>query len=596
MMRARPAGQPAVGAAGLPSAGQNCRVMKTARWLVLLVALALLASACDDGGSVDAGDGKPSRGVKRGTLRVFNHSDVDALDPGMAYGAVDFALLRGLVRELYSFDSRIEGARSLQPVPDLADGPYQLSADGRTYTFKIRKGVRYDLPGGREVQARDFVYAVERQLDPHHPSPNPYSRLIEGVDEFAAGKARTISGLRALGRHTLQITLDRPASDFPSILTLPFFSPVPEEHASRYTPGREYAQHLIASGPYKLEEYRPGRLIELVRNPNWDPRTDPLRSAWVDRISVSIGRSEAAIQEAIEAGEADLNLDGVPPPVADLQRLSLEPNLSRRFAVETTGCMHYLTMQMDAGPTRHLAVRQAVNYAIDRQAVVLAIGGRFAGEPASTILSPTLAGHSAFDLYPSQDGAGDPDKARELLAKAGYPNGVKLTYVGQSSARWKALYEVLESSLGRAGIRLEPTFYDGLQAYTKSLRLRSKRDEHHLGAARVCPDVPGNGCRSIIGVLLDGRTITPTSNNNFGNYNNPEVNALIDQAYATADERARTELWGLIDRKLMEDAAWAPLIYDREAFFWSSRVRNWTFTPWLSNPDITNLWLDPNTP
>jgi peptide/nickel transport system substrate-binding protein len=570
--------------------------MKTARWLALLVALVLLASACDTGGSLDTGATKPGRGVKRGTLRVFNYSDVEALDPGIAYYAPDWALLRGLVRELYSFDSRAEGESSLQPVPDLADGPYKLSDDGRTYTFRIRRGVLYDLPGRRDVRAEDFIYAVERQFDKRNPSPNPYSRLITGVDDFAAGKARTISGMKALDRHTLRITLDQPANDFPSILTLPFFSPVPEEFARKYTPGLDYAQHLISSGPYRLKQYTPGRRIELVRNENWDPRTDPLRAAWVDMITVSIGISEAGIQKAIETGEADLNLDAIPPPVGDLQRLSGDAALSRQLAIETTGCVHYLTMQMDVDPTRKLAVRQAVNYAIDRQAVVLAIGGRYAGEPASTILSPTLAGYSAFNLYPSQDNAGDPDKAKQLLAGAGFRDGVDLTYVGQSSPRWKSLYEALRVSLARAGIRLKPTFYKGNDVYKKSLRLASRREQHQLGAARWCPDVPGNGSRSFIGVLLDGRDLSPTATNNFGHYNNPKVNSLIDEAYKTRDDRARTVLWGQIDRLLMEDAAWAPLVYDREAFFWSSRVRNWTFSPWLSNPDITNLWLDPNSP
>jgi peptide/nickel transport system substrate-binding protein len=572
--------------------------MKSARWLPVLLALVLVASACDDGGDGGTGDTRPTRGVKRGTLRVHSHTDVDALDPGVAYASFDFALLRGMVRELYSFDTRLTGERSLVPVPDLADGPYLLSDDGRTYTFRIRRGVRYAPPVDDEVKAADFVYAVERQLDPDQPppgSPNPYARLISGADDFAAGRASSISGMKATDSHVLEITLDRPASDFPSILTLPFFSPVPEEFASEFALGEEYAQRVVASGPYKLDQYTPGRRIQLVRNENWDPRTDPLRSAWVDKVDVTIGRSEAEIQEAIEEGEADLNLDAVPPPVGDLQRLSDDPALARRLAVETTGCVHYLTMQMDAGPTTELAVRQAVNYAIDRQALVLAIGGAYAGAPATTVLSPTLAGYSAFDLYPSQDAAGDPDKARELLAEAGYPDGVTLTYVGRSEPRWKALYEVLESSLGRAGIKLEPTFYDGLDAYSKSLRLRAKREEHHLGGARWCPDVPGNGARSV-GVLLDGRLITPTANNNYGSYDNPKVNQLIDQAYAARDEQAGTALWGQIDRLVMEDAAWAPLVYDRETFFWSSRVRNWTFTPWLSNPDITNLWLDPNTP
>jgi peptide/nickel transport system substrate-binding protein len=562
---------------------------------VLLVAVALLVVACD-GGGIDAGGRESARGVKRGTLRVVNHSDVDALDPGIAYGAADLTLLRGLVRELYSFDSRLEGERALVPVPDLADGPPKLSQDGRTYTFRIRQGVMYAPPVNREVQARDFVYAVERQFDRDNPSPNPYNSLIKGTAEFAAGKAKTISGMRAVGLHTLQITIDEPANDFLSILTLPFFSPVPEEHASHYEPGRDYARELVATGPYRLKEYRPGQLIELVRNENWDPRTDSLRSAWVDKITVTIGRSQEGIQRAIESEEADLNLDNMPPPVSELERLSGDPVLSKRLAVETTGCVHYLTLQMDAGPTRKLAVRQAVNYAIDRQGVVLAIGGPYAGEPASTILSPTLTGYSAFDLYPSQEARGDPDKARELLAEAGYPDGVTLTYVGQSSAKWKALYEALKSSLDRAGIRLKPTWYKGLDAYSQSLRLRAKREEHHLGAAGWCPDVPGNGSRSFIGVLLDDRHNSPTASNNYGRYSNTKVNNLIDQAYKTRDDRARAALWGQIDRLAMQDAAWAPLVYDREAFFWSSRVRNWTFTPWLANPDITNLWLDPNTP
>ena len=230
--------------------------------------------------------------------------------------------------------------------------------------------------------------------------------------------------MQARDSHTLEITLDRPASDFPSILTLPFFSPVPEEYASKYALGEEYAQRLVASGPYRLEQYTPGRRIELVRNENWDPRTDPLRSAWVDKVSVTIGRSEAEIQEAIEdQGEADLNLDAVPPPVGDLQRLSDDPALARRLAVETTGCVHYLTLQMDAGPTRELAVRQAVNYAIDRQAVVLAIGGAYAGAPASTVLSPTLAGYSAFDLYPPRTPPATPTRPGSCWPRPATPTG-----------------------------------------------------------------------------------------------------------------------------------------------------------------------------
>ncbi len=372
---------------------------------------------------------------------------------------------------------------------------------------------------------------------------------------------------------------------------------MPEEHAARYQPGEDYGRHLIASGPYRLKRYTPGRVIELVRNENWDPRTDPLRSAWVDKVSVTIGRSETEIQQAIEDEVADLNLDAVPPPVGDLQRLSDDPALARRLAVETTGCVHYLTLQMDAGPTRSLAVRQAVNYAIDRQAVVLAIGGRYAGEPATTVLSPTLAGHSAFDLYPSQDATGDPDKARELLAEAGYPDGVR------ADLRRPVVGEV-EGPVRGAAVVAGP----GRDPARADLLRRARRlPEVAAPAVQARRAPPGRGPglprRPRQRQPLDHRRPPrrphhhrrpPTTTT--AAYNNAKVNALIDQAYGTRDDQARTALWGQIDRLVMEDAAWAPLVYDREAFFWSSRVRNWTFTPWLANPDITNLWLDPNTP
>src|ERR687887_953479 len=282
--------------------------MRIKPWAALL-ALALVAAACEGARSGAERPGEAGAGVKGGTLRVIDQSDVEAFDPGIAYGAADLALLRGVARELSSYDPRLPDERAATPVPDLADGPYQLSADGRAYTFRIRRGVNYAPPVNREVRAADFVYAVERQFDRRNPSPNPYAWLIRGVAAFAAGKARTISGLQALDDHTLRITLDRPASDFPSILTLPFFSPVPKEYASRYRPGPDYARHVVGSGPYTLRRYQPGSVIELVRNQNWDPRTDPLRSAWVDAITVRILGNRGGqrdIQRAIERGDADL--------------------------------------------------------------------------------------------------------------------------------------------------------------------------------------------------------------------------------------------------------------------------------------------------
>jgi peptide/nickel transport system substrate-binding protein len=571
--------------------------MRRRVWAVL-PALALLAAACQAPTTSPPAQDSP-KGVRHGTLRVLDQVDVEALDPGVAYGATDLALLRGLVRTLYSFDSSRQDSGALDPVPDLAEGPYQLSPDRRTYTFVIRRGIQYAPPYETTVQAKDFIYAIEREFNPRDKtrSPNPYASLIKGVAEYAAGRAKTISGMQAIGDNILKITLREPASDFPSILTMPFFSPVPERYAARYQLGEDYAKHLIASGPYALAKYVPGQRIEMVRNQNWAPESDPLRKAWIDRVEVTIGANEAAIQDAIEQGDIDLNLDLTPPPNADLQRLSTSGDLQGQSAIKTTGCVRYLTLQTDSGPTANPLVRKAINLAVDKRALVLELGGAFAGEPASTILSPTLSGYQKYpDPYGTTNSRGDPIAAKALLSQAGYPNGVTLSYVGPSTGKGQAALSVLQTSLAHAGIRLEPKQYDGYKVYTDSLQLQSKKDEHQIGLARWCPDVPGNGARSFIGVLLDGRKITASANNNYGDYNNPEVNAMIDQAYATEDPVGRNSLWGEIDRKIMEDAPWVPLIDERQTYFWSSRVKQWRFSPWISNPDITNLWLDPNTP
>src|SRR6266536_13800 len=527
-----------------PAAKVGTGAMTRRVWAVLL-ALALSAAACQAAVTSPRPEDGP-KGVRHGTLRVLDQTDVEALDPGVAYGAADLALLRGLVRTLYSFDSNRQGEDALTP-------------DRRTYTFHIRPGVHYAQPYDATVKAQDFVYAIRRQFAPRARthSPNPYASLIKGFAEYASGRARTISGMQAVDDSTLRITLREPASDFPSILTLPFFSPVPEELAKKYRLGRDYAEHLIASGPYALGSYVPGKLIDLVRNQNWDPQSDPLRKAWVDEVhvQVEVGATEAQIQEAIEQGDADLNLDLTPPPNADLERLTTDPDLRKQSAIKTTGCVRYLTLQTDSEPTSNLLVRKAVNMAVDKRALVLGIGGAFAGEPASTVLSPTLDGYQKYpDPFGSADSRGDPVAARALLTHAGY------------------------------------------KVSTDSLQLQSQRDQHQIGLARWCPAVPGNGARSFIGVLLDGRKITAKANNNYGDYNNPAVNDMIDQAYATEDPARRNSLWGQIDRKIMDDAPWVPLIYERQTYFWSSRVKQWRFSPWISNPDITNLWLDPNTP
>ena len=270
--------------------------MRTANgFRMACLGLALVAVGCA-GPQRDAG----GDGVRGGTLLVLTAEPDPTLDTAVFYYP---PIARAYARTLYGYNLTGPPEHKTVPVPDIADGPAQLSADRRSYTFRLRAGVRYAPPVNREVTARDFITAIQRLYDKIIPSPGQqYADLIAGARQFGAGKASRISGLATPDPRTLKITLAQPAGDFLSILTMPFFAPVPGEYAASYQVGANYDGHVVGSGPYTPETYIPRRSVMLDRNPNWDPATDPLRRAWGDRIQVQLGVSIASIQRAIERG------------------------------------------------------------------------------------------------------------------------------------------------------------------------------------------------------------------------------------------------------------------------------------------------------
>jgi peptide/nickel transport system substrate-binding protein len=262
------------------------------------------------------------------------------------------AVARTYARTLYAYHPAGPPGQQTVPIPDIASGPPQLSADQRTYSFALRPGVRYAPPVNREVTATDFITAIERLYDAK--SPPIFADLIAGAKAFGAGKAKHISGLAAPNPRTLQITLDQPAGDFLSILTLPEFAPVPGEYAANYQVGDNYAGHVVGTGPYNPTIYFPRQTIVLDRNPNWDPTTDPLRKAWVDRIQVKLSVTITSIQQAIEREEADLSLDSHVPQTR-INEFRADPERSRRLSVNPTGSLLFLVLETNpkagASPT-----------------------------------------------------------------------------------------------------------------------------------------------------------------------------------------------------------------------------------------------------
>jgi peptide/nickel transport system substrate-binding protein len=566
--------------------------MRTAggfRTICLALALALLGASC----TAQQHDAARS-GVRGGTLRVLGNRSQTGIFGLDTAGYAPMA--RAYARTLYGYHLAGPPEQKTVPVPDLASGPPQISADRRTYTFTLRAGVRYAPPVNREVTARDFITAVERLYDKAFLSPGQiYADLIDGARAFGAGKAGRISGLVAVNARKLQITLDQPAEDLPSILTQSFFAPVPGEYAADYAVGDNYSGHVVGSGPYTPTIYDPGRLIVLTRNPNWDPATDPLRKAWVDRIHVRVDVPIRTIQRAIEREEADLSLDSHVPQVR-ITELRADPERSRRLSVGTTAILLFLVLgtHRGAGAIADVRVRRAVNYAIDKVAYRDAIAGQTApaGELASTVLAPSSLGYRHYDLYPTPGGRGDPAKARALLAEAGYRNGLTLTFVTGGTGIYAHTLKPVRDALARAGIRLKSKTFKENDLFEKSLGIPAKRLEHQLGQGVWAPDYLGDNARQTIVTQYDSR-LDPAVSARFSEYHNPTVNRLIDDALAEPDWDRRAALWAAVDQRIMQDAPLVPLLWVNASFQWPSRVHGWVYNPWTAGPDLTAVWLDP---
>jgi peptide/nickel transport system substrate-binding protein len=178
-----------------------------------------------------------------------------------------------------------------------------------------------------------------------------------------------------------------------------------------------------------------------------------------------------------------------------------------------------------------------------------------------------------------------------LLTEAGYPNGLTLNYVGSSTGYGPAFTTAVQASLARVGITLNIKTFQGFSVYYDSLLFPAKRLEHQIADAEWCPDYPGDGARSWFLPLFYTNSILPAANNNMAEYSNPTVDSMIDAALAEQNNAKRAADWTALDKRIMQDAPWAPWLEASEPFVWSKRLQNWVYSPWHHNADITNVWV-----
>ncbi|HEX5950792.1 MAG TPA: ABC transporter substrate-binding protein [Actinomycetota bacterium] len=446
--------------------------------ILALVAVLLLAAACTTAGeSPRTPSPEAPERWRGGTLRLAATFDITGvqswnntfipeagLDPQRSYSSVPWELFRCcLLRTLFAYPGVPGAEGGSQAQPDMASS-WDVSADGLTWTFEIRDGIRYAPPlEDVEITSGDFVRALLRtaRLSEIGFSYSFYYSVIRGFDEYAAGEAATISGLETPDDRTLVVRLVEEAGDLLDRFAMAATAPIPPDRsdadaAMGVAEGHDddYGRFLVASGPYMIEGseqldlsvpprmrnpmvgYQPPTIEEnvlvrsgslvLVRNPSWDPATDELRPAYPDRIEVRIeaqgpgGYEELneTLAAEVDAGTIDHVVDA-DPPVEQLERYSADPELSTRLWSGTTVWAWGVWLNVAVPPFDDVHVRRAVAFAIDEAEVVQAFRshgwekGPASPEPLGhTVPDPLEADLLAtYDPYPADLGSAKAEMA-----------------------------------------------------------------------------------------------------------------------------------------------------------------------------------------
>ena len=619
-------------------------------WLVpLLLAVALVAAACGGGADEQTqGGGTSTTGEAPvgGTLKLALQSDVqEAFDPQKEYYGVAWEFYRCcLLRTLVSYNGKTTAEGGADVLPDLATDLPEQSADGLTWTFTLRKGITYSPPlDDVTVTAQDFIRAMEREAcgTCANGGYSFYYSVIEGFDDFAAGDAKSISGLEAPDDSTLIVKTTAPTGDLPFRLAMPAAAPIPP------LPGdpdarlgvatghdRDYGRFLIGTGPYMYEGtdtldfslpadqqtpasgYEVGRSLVLVRNPSYDPDSDDLREGYADRIEATIGGTSNDLALKVDAGEIDMVFDGV-PPAEQVRRYTSDPELQDQIHSDPSDAVRYIEMNLATPPFDDPNVRVALNYALDKEGFRQLRGGPLFGELAGHIMVNSLQGNELadYDPYPTPNGRGDVTAAKQAMAQSKYDSngdGVcddsscedVLTVIDEADP-YPDQTSLLQQSLEPLGITLEVKQFERTTMYAKC--------EDPNSGWQLCPSVswgkdypdgftfgPPLFSRAAIGpeaCCNDPMVgITPDMLSERG-YNPdtviPSAEDEIDACIPKAGD-ARLSCWAQLDRFLMEDVTpWVPYLFDNNVVIVSQRVASWSFDQFAGLPALDRLAIAP---
>ncbi|OBF28218.1 ABC transporter substrate-binding protein [Mycobacterium sp. ACS1612] len=532
-----------------------------------LAAFGVAACGSDKGGGGGGGAGG-------GDINIALTSFPDYVDPQLSYTVEGWEVLWNVYTPLLTY-KHAKGKDGTQVVPALAEKMPDISPDGKTYKLKLRSNMKYS--DGTPIKASDFTYGIQR-LFKADSGGSVFLKVIVGAQDYADGKAQTISGIKTddnTGDITIELT--KPNGTFENVLALMFAAPVPpttplDKDATNKPPA--------SSGPFMITKVEAPRTMTLERNPNFktvkDAGATEVADANVDKITIAENKNNSAQVTDVEQNKVDFMLD---PPASDRLQ-EVKTRYGNRFRLEDSINTYYFWMNTQKAPFNDIRVRQAINYAVDPEALNRIFGGRL--HPTQQILPPGMPGYQEYKLFQGPD----MNKAKQLIAEAN-PADRDITVWTDDEPDRKRIGEYYHDLLTQLGFNATLKVIAG-DVYWTTIGNQSTPDLD-TGFADWFQDFPHPD--DFFRPLLHGDSILPTNGNNFSHVNIPANNAKQDELLTKLiGDGGVEEQYAALDKAYMEQAVWAPYGNEQFSTFLSERMDfDTSYHHLLFNQDYTSF-------
>lgn len=590
--------------------------------LSVLAAGALVLTGCSKGGSdsgdddkkqqqnaqrqqalIKFGDEKASTGPAAevpgaksgGTLEVLQRDSYAHLDPAQIYVSDEGSLATLLHRGLTGYKATSNDGSKHEVVGDLATDSGTTTDGGKTWKYTLKDGIKFQ--DGTPITSKDVRHTVERLFAPFinqgptflqqwlADSPGAtYRKLLK--DGPYKGKHLPDSVLSTPDDKTIVFHFKTARPDLPYALAMAGYGVVSQKGDTK----ERYDKAPVVSGPYKIQSFKSGKSMVLVKNTNWDPKTDPIRHQYIDRFNFSFNQQYEASTKALladsGADQAGISFNNQ-VDAGNLSSVLRDAKLKSRTVSGYQSFVGQMNINMSHKPMQDKTVREAIAYALPVTPFVRAYGGTDAMEVAGGLISPTVSGYdAAFDPWgKKKKPAGDAAKAKELLKKAGKLN-MKLTFGYINTPEGQQYSTAMAAGLKKAGFNVQRQEIPAETFYDQVSKLNNNYDIFHTAWGADWPSAS-----TVIPPLYDGRVIADGAQN-YSQINDPQINSEIDRISKITDPAKAASEWEKLDQHIVKDVInVVPTAYYKQTQIAGSKVGGLVYDDVLSGVDPRRLFI-----